>query len=102
MKILQLFIIGTLLVFIKSDCATTSDPSKKNCNGATFSQTEKNSNAKYCCYLEYEGAKACAPYTQEEYDLIGKTKKGDIKGKIKCNSSYLQLGLLLVLSILFI
>ena len=101
MKILHLFIIGTLLVFIKSDCIGT-DPSKKNCNGVTtFSQAEKAINAKYCCYQDFEGTKSCVPLSQESYDQIGKGK-GDFKGKIECNSSYLQLGLLLVLSILFI
>ena len=101
MKKFQILILGVLIVFTLSDddsystCSTsTSNPSKKTCNGYKFTEIEKTAGYKYCCYVEGGGEKFCVGLNQEGYDQIGKNKDKYKDGKIECISSYLELGLL--------
>ena len=112
MKLKYIIALAFLIAFSLSQdeeaCVTlTRNPtSKKDCNGK-LSQAEKDSNFKYCCYLESGTYKQCIAYTQEMYDLIGKAKSysggttSTSEGKIECNSSYLKLGLLSLLFFIF-
>ena len=113
MKLNYIIVLGFLIAFSLSDdeaCVTLNrnPTSKKDCNGK-LSQAEKDSNFKYCCYVESGDYKQCIAYTQEMYDFIGKAKSesssttttSSAKGKIECNSSYLKLGLLSLLFFIF-
>jgi hypothetical protein len=113
-----IFILSCLFAFINSTCLTDEESSNiyksyKDCVNRTFSSEEIEEKAYKCCYVhvEYkiEGTKlkysGCAPLTQSEYNNIDQTKrtiKAEIEGEdididIKCESSFIKLGILFLL-----
>ena len=109
---MKLYQIDLLLLFISyvyadTDCVLIANPTKKSDCNEKLSEADKNKNIKYCCYVEVgDTYKQCLPYTQEDYDAIGKAKKestttissSDVKGKIECTTQYLTFG---IISLLF-
>ena len=110
---MKLYQIALLLFFISyvytdTDFMFIANPTKKSDCNEKLSEADKKNNIKYCCYVEVgDTLKSCVPYTQENYDLIGKAKKessttssssSDVKGKIECTTQYLTLG---IISLLF-
>ena len=95
----QIILLLFLLSYISSeDCIKISPSKQKDCN-EKLSDSDKANGYKYCCYVEANNVKGCLPYTQDEYDAIGKAKENsnsDVKvdGKIECKSVYLTFGLL--------
>ena len=107
MKTKYIIVLGFLIVLLSAstaeeiDCDDIPNPTKKkDCNGK-LSTSDKNVNLKYCCYIERDGEKECEGITKEVYDQIGDNKKEYKKAniKIECFSSYLALGILLLVSL---
>ena len=125
MKIIQiLFISSMILITIKSACTPDEEDLIKlskirdydDCEKRTSTTELKESGAYKCCYLYYivdsNNYKAkvhtCKLITQKEFDNIKDTvnryesdnKVEDVK--IKCNSSFIYLGLLYLLLLIIL
>ena len=80
MKIYQLIIFTTLVIFTLNTCLTSLDIHKyKDCITRNLDMVEKLLQKKYCCYLygvsENEETKRCIPLTESEFNDIEETKK---------------------------
>ena len=125
MKFIQiLFISSIILVTIKSYCtpeeeeliSATKIRDYEDCERRTTSGELWEYKAYKCCYLYYKvdtdnySAKVhtCMMITQTEYDNIKDTvdnyeRNNNVKGvKIKCNSSYIHIGLFYILLLVII
>ena len=112
MKTIQIFTLLLLIAYIACLCkgqVSSSDASEDKCKN-------DNTGDGYCCFVEApksNPSKGCVPITKYQYDHIkvlaeynkvfggndGKTEDKD--AKIKCNSQYLQISLIL-LTLLFL
>lgn len=118
MKIFQVIILiscASLLLCLtdgETPCDTTKAESKEFCFKRGFDPTEKQKNAKYCCFIDVEilGEKgqSCLPLTEDDYtkldEFVQKLKEnmGATKVAIDCGSkssksSYLNYSILLLL-----
>ena len=108
MKSIQIFTLFLLIINITCICqgqVSSSDASVDKCKN-------DNTGDGYCCYIEAPKSnpdKGCIPITKYEYEHIKvyadylkvfggtdrKTKDKDLK--IKCNSQYFQMSLILLL-----
>jgi hypothetical protein len=108
MKTIQIFTLLLLIIYITCICkgdVSSSDATVDKCKS-------DNIGDGYCCYVEApksDPSKKCVPLTKYQYDHIkvlaeynkvfggndGKTKDKD--AKIKCNSQYLQISLILLI-----
>ena len=111
MKIFQIILFTTLVIFIHNTCTKLSDvTSYRECHNRELNALEKI-GASYCCYYyTVDGSdevKRCLPYSQNQYDNIQDTInsiESTLGVKVKsldCKSSYLQIGLLGLLLFLF-
>ena len=80
MKIYQLIIFTTLIIYILNSCFRTTEIHKdKDCTIRVFDVAEKILGMKYCCYLygvsEIEEIKRCVALTEAQYDNIEETIK---------------------------
>ena len=76
-----------------------------DCSTDSIAPGFKNSDYTHCCFVEHKKGKAkeCWAITSYQYENIGKLKKKleenySYDYKIDCNSSYLQICLILILS----
>ena len=90
MKYINIFLALALFCLTKSCVEILSPKSKGDCNGK-LTDAEKGVGAKYCCFAEKNGEKACVPIDQATYDLIPDQK---IDGTFDCNSSFIKYGLI--------
>ena len=107
-----LLIMAILFIYIKSDCSATSGIDRyTDCTNRVLSLVEKGFGNSYCCYIYgvngNEKKKRCTPISQNEYDNMEKTidyytsiYAFNIKS-FDCKSSYIQIGLLGLLFLLF-
>ena len=108
-----LLIMAMLFIYIKSDCFEASSSLKryKDCTERVLNYLELLAGGKYCCYAYgYDGNKdvrKCIPITLNQYEnmedtinFYQKLYAFNIKG-FDCKSSYIQIGLLGLLFLLF-
>ena len=112
MKIYQLIIFLIFFIYIQNACVTTSEIKKyTDCTTRVISSAEKLAGDRYCCYLYgvsgSETTKTCIPISQGDYEDIESTIKFWEKfysinmKSFDCKSSYIQIGLLGLLFLLF-
>ena len=80
MKIYQLVIFITIVIYTLNSCFNTSNIHKyKDCTTQTLDLIEKALGSKYCCFLHgYSGnieKKRCIGLTQTQYDNMEETIK---------------------------
>ena len=103
MKIFQLIIVLCLVIFSYQNC--DGNTKKEDCK---LSDTDKDNDLAYCCFVEDGDAKYCHGITKYQYKHLkdyGKLKllTGDVKNedvKIDCKSFYLQIKIISILLLL--
>jgi hypothetical protein len=108
MKIISnLILLFSLYQIISSQsCGRTSTiTSADDCTDDSIDPNDKNNDYVHCCYVEAKNgnSKVCLALTSYQYENIAKYKKlreQDYSNeyKVNCNSSYLQICLILILS----
>ena len=96
MKAIQILCIAFLVIFAYSFTCTGAD--KAACQKGT-------SGDDHCCWTTALGVSACGWYNKAAYELIPKTieeaKKADKTFNIECASSFLKIGIVALISLLF-
>ena len=80
MKIYQLIIFTTLIIYTLNTCFKSTDIHKyKDCTTRVIDAVEKLMGIKYCCYLYgvsgNSETKRCEGLTQAQYEDVEETKK---------------------------
>ena len=112
MKIYQLIIFTSLVICILNSCYKDTDISRaSHCTSRSLDAGEKLLGQKYCCYFYTKNGndvdKKCVGITQSRYDDIlsyiesYEQTWGVTVMSLDCKSSYLQIGLLGLLFLLF-
>ena len=105
----KLILLFSLLEIISSHshyCYKASPATKSDdCSVDSISASDKSNDYVHCCFVEHKKGdrKECWALTSYQYENIGKFKKQQEEGyeydyKIDCNSSYMQICLIMILS----
>ena len=116
-QITYLILLLSLLVYISTDgsgsgsgsgsnifgCYDVESPSKKNCDNYKLTDLEKVVGDSCCFYSADNDENECVIVTKSKTDDYVKTaeSRGAKNVKIECNSNWLNIGISLVLLVLF-
>ena len=108
MKLISKIIFLFSLCKIITTCGIDNPTSADDCKDDTLTQNEKDEDYVHCCFIEVANINenSCDKFTSYQYKNINKYikkigEKDSLYGydiKIDCNSSFLQVCLILVLS----
>ena len=112
MKIYTFLILVSLILYVQNSCDTFDQAkNKEECFNSELSEFEKQDNYTRCCYVQYKYSghtlSECEPLNEDEYhDIDNYIKKVEDKyhmtvKKLDCESSYLKLGALALILLLF-
>lgn len=100
-----IFLFSLCKIITSQSCGISNPTKADDCKDDTLIQTQKDADYVHCCFMEVEkqNTKSCASLTSYQYKNIGKLKKLTEKNyaydySIDCNSSFLQVCLILMLS----
>jgi hypothetical protein len=106
-KIILLFSLLEIISSQRGCGRSATVTSADDCTDDSISPTDKNDDYVHCCFIEYKkgNSKSCAAFTSYQYENLGKLIKKyeedySYDYKVDCNSSYLQIGLILILSLI--
>lgn len=106
-KIILLFCLFEIMNSQNSCAKTTPVTKADDCSidSITPSSLKDDEDYVHCCFVEYKkgSRKSCIALTSYQYKNIGKFRKQyeedySYDYKIDCNSSYLKIGLIMILS----
>jgi hypothetical protein len=104
-KIILLFSLYEIISSMRSCGKTATITNADDCTDDSISPSDKNDDYVHCCYVEAKKGnyKECWALTSYEYENIAKVRKQSEEDysnqyKVNCNSSYLQICLILILS----
>ena len=105
MKHISKLIFLFSLCKIITACGIANPTSADDCKDDTLLQPQKDADYVHCCLMEMKNvqSKSCVPITSYQYKNIGKLKKNyeedyEYDYSLDCNSSFLQICLIFLLS----
>ena len=114
MKIYPCVILVSLILYIQNTCESekvTVKEKKEDCIKRELSEKEKKKGAKHCCFSKYKVKdvtfEVCGAFSENEYkNLFRYIKEAEMNDDvdiktIDCKSSYLKLGTLALIFLLF-
>ena len=109
MKLISKIIFLFSICKIITACGIANPASADDCKDDTLLQTEKDDDYVHCCFVEAEKSniKYCKVLTSYQFKNIGKYIKRfeedyDYDYKVDCNSSFLQVCLIVILTIILL
>lgn len=104
-KLILLFSLYEIISSRSSCGKTATITSADDCTDDSISADDKKEDYVHCCYVEAKkgSGKGCWALTSYEYENIAKVRKSyeedySNEYKVNCNSSYLHICLILILS----
>ena len=102
-QITYFILLLSFIVYISTTCSDMT--TKDSCLSYTLTDLEKQAKWEFCCFIsglsgEFEEFNGCEIYTSKSAKETKKTVKA-AKGKIDCNSNWLNLDFSIVFLVLF-
>ena len=104
-KLILLFSLYEIISSTSRCGKTATITSADDCTDDSISAGDKDNDYVHCCYVEAKNgnSKECIALTSYQYENIAKVRKSYEKNysneyKVNCNSSFLQICLILILS----